>query len=132
MLKFIRDEKGMMDLCLSHIALMIANGILIAAVFSFIYYNEWNRNAELGNMCSGLSIMVEGMDTRFFDNTTSYFFPDKDYNYNVSVSTEYVIVNADGTWRNTLFVKHRFLIRPWPRIDNNDWVNGEELHSYLK
>jgi len=132
MLRFIRDEKGIMDICLSNIALIIAAGILIAAVFSFIYYNEWNRNAELRNMCSGLSTMVEGMDTRFFENTTSYFFPEKDYNYNVSVSTEYVIVNADGTWGDTLSVKHRFLIRPWPRVNNDDWVSGEELHIYLK
>jgi len=132
MLRFISDEKGVMDLCLSNIALIIAAGIIIAAVFSFIYYNEWNRNAELKNMCSGLSIVVEGMDTRFFENTTSYFFPEKDYNYNVSVSTEYVIVNADGTWGNTLSVKYRFLVCPWPRVDNSDWVSGDELHDYLE
>ncbi len=101
-------------------------------MFSFLYYNNWQRQAELKNIATGFTIMVEGMDTRFFENTTLYFFPDKDYHYNVSISTEYIIINADGTWDNKLSVKERFLIRPWPRINNPDWNNGEQLHSYLK
>ena len=132
MLRFIHDTKGMMGLYLSHIALIVATGIIIAAVFSFIYYNEWQRNGELRNMASGLSTMVDGMDTRFFENTTLYFFSDRDYDYNVSVSSEYIIISADGTWGNTLSVKHRFLIRPWPRVNNSDWISGKELHSFFK
>lgn len=132
MLKFINDDKGVMALTLSQIGLIIATGIILAAVFSFLYYSEWQRNAELKNIATGFTIMVEGMDTRFFDNTTIYFFPDKDYHYNISVSTEYIIINADGTWDNKLSVKERFLIHPWPRVNDPDWNTGKQLHRYLK
>jgi hypothetical protein len=132
MLKFIKNDRGVIGITLSQIGLVIATGIILAAIFSFLYYSEWQRNSELKNMASGLSIMVEGMDTRFFDNTTTYFFPDKNYNYNVSVSSEYIIINADGTWGNMLSVKERFLIRPWPRVNDPDWTSGKQLHSYLQ
>jgi len=129
---FIKDEYGVIGLTVSHIGLIIATAIILAAVFSFLYYNELQKNSELKNMATGLSILVEGMDTRFFDNTTSYFFPDKDYHYNVSISTEYIIINADGNWDNTISLKHRFTVRPWPRSNNVDWNNGEELHLFLQ
>jgi len=122
-----------MSLTLSSIGLIIASGFILAAVFSFIYYSDFQRNSEIQNIASGFSIMVEGMDTRFFENTTMYFFPEQEYYYNVSLSSEYIIVDADGTWwGDKLSVKQRFLIRPWPRKDNSDWLSGEELHSYLK
>lgn len=132
MLKFIHNDRGVIGLTLSQIGLIIATGIILAAVFSFLYYNNWQRQSELKNMATSLTTLVEGMDTRFFDNTTMYFFPDKDYHYNVSISTEYIIINADGTWDNKLSVKERFLIRAWPRINDPDWDTGEQLHSYLK
>jgi len=132
MSKLIHNDRGVIGLTLSQIGLIIATGIILAAVFSFIYYNNWQRQAELKNIATGFTIMVEGMDTRFFENTTLYFFPDKDYHYHVSISTEYIIINADGIWDNKFSVKERFLIRPWPRINDPDWNNGEQLHSYLK
>lgn len=132
MLRFTRNNYGMMALHLSHIALIVATGVIIAAVFSFIYYSDWQRDGELRNMASGLSSRVEGMDTRFFENTSLYFFPDKDYSFNVSLSSEYIILNAEGSWDKTVSVKYRFVVRPWPRVNNSDWVSGEDLHVYLK
>ena len=126
MLKFIHNDRGVIGLTLSQIGLIIATGIILAAVFSFLYYNNWQRQSELKNMATSLTTLVEVMDTRFFDNTTMYFFPDKDYHYNVSISTEYIIINADGTWDNKLSVKERFLIRAWPRINDPDWDTGEQ------
>jgi len=132
LLRSIRNNNAFMGLTLSSIGLIIASGFILAAVFSFIYYSEFQRNAEIQNIASGFSIMVEGMDTRFFENTTLYFFPEKEYYYNVSLNSEYIIVDCDGTWwGDKLSVKERFLIRPWPRKNNSDWLSGEELHNYL-
>jgi len=46
MLKFIEDKKGIMGITLSQIGLILATGILLAAVFSIIFLNDWNKKAE--------------------------------------------------------------------------------------
>ena len=88
------------------------------------------RNAELKNIATSFSTIVEGMDTRFFENTTEFHFPDKTYYYNVSISTEYVIVSAEGNQNNKLSIKERFIVKPWPRTSDQTWKTGEELHNY--
>lgn len=130
MSKFIKDDHGIMGLTLSHIGLIIATGILLTAVFSIIFLNDWQRNAELKNIATSFSTIVEGMDTRFFENTTEFHFPDKTYYYNVSISTEYVIVSAEGNQNNKLSIKERFIVKPWPRTSDQTWKTGEELHNY--
>jgi len=79
MSKFIKNDAGIMGLTLSQIGLIIATGILLTAVFSIIFLNDWQRNAELKNIATSFSTIVEGMDTRFFENTTEFHFPDKTY-----------------------------------------------------
>ena len=132
LLKFINNKEGFLGLTLSQIGVFIATGIILAAVFSFIYYSQWQREAELKNMATGLSSLIEGMDTRFFENKTLYYFDRQDYNYNVSISSEYLIINADSTWLNELSIKHRFSLRPWPRKNNSNWVSADQLHNYLR
>jgi hypothetical protein len=130
MSKFIKDNHGIMGLTFSHIGLIIATGILIVAVFSIIFLNDWQRNAELKNIATSFSTIVEGMDTRFFENTTEFHFPDKTYYYNVSISAEYITVTAKGNQNNKLSIKERFIVKPWPRTSDQTWKTGEELHNY--
>ena len=66
MLKFIEDKKGIMGITLSHMGLIVATGVLLSAVFSVIFLNDWNKKADLKNIATGLTTIVEGMDTRFF------------------------------------------------------------------
>jgi len=132
MSRFIENDKGIMGLTLSQIALIIATSILIAAVFSLIFLNDWQRNAELKNIATSFSSIVEGMDTRFFEDTTSFRFPDRGYYYNVSLSTGYIVVSAKGNFDNDLSVKERFLVRPWPQSMASPWIGEIGLHNYLK
>lgn len=130
MSKFIKNDTGIMGLTLSHIGLIIATGILLTAVFSIIFLNDWQRNAELKNIATSFSTIVEGMDTRFFENTTEFHFPDKTYYYNISISTEYIVVSAEGNQNNKLSIKERFIVKPWPRTSDQTWKTGEEIHNY--
>ena len=132
MLRFTKDDNGIMGLTLSQIGLMIATGILISAVFSLVFQNEWQKEAELQNIATSFSTMIEGMDTRFFENTTDFYFPDKGYYYNVSISTEYITVSTKGNLGNDISVKERFLVKPWLESNGSIWVNGTTLHDYLK
>ena len=91
-----------------------------------------NKKADLKNIATGLSTIVEGMDTRFFENKTMYWFPDKDYSYTLTTSTEYITVASKANWDEQLSFKERFLIKPWPITVNPKWTSGKELHDYLK
>ena len=132
MLRFTKDDNGIMGLTLSQIGLMIATGILIAAVFSLVFQNEWQKEAELQNIATSFSTMIEGMDTRFFENTADFHFPDKGYYYNVSISTEYITVSTKGNLGSDISIKECFLVKPWPKSKGSIWMNGTTLHDYLK
>ena len=131
MLRFIKNDKGIMGLTLSQIGLIIAAGILITAVFSLVFQNNWQKEAELKNIASSFSTIIKGMDSKFFENTTVFHFSEKNYEYFVNISTEYVIVTSGSSTNDELSIKERFLVRPWPKSKNMSWRNGIELHEYL-
>jgi hypothetical protein len=136
MLKSIHNNQAIMDLTLSQIGLMLATAILLTTVISFISYNDWQRNMELKTVASQLSTLVEAMDAKSLENTTTYYLPDYGYDYTVTVSTEYVTVSAKGFWNNELSVKERFIVKPWPQDEDNNpgWIGTTGttgLHEYL-
>lgn len=132
MSKFINDEKGIMGLTLSQIGLIIVTGVILAAVFSLIFLNDWQRNAELKNIANSFSTLIEGSEIKFFEETTFFNFPDKEYNYNVSISSEYIAISTKGKIGNDISIKERFLVKPWPQKKDSPWFGRVGLHNYLK
>jgi len=130
MSRFIKDDKSIMSLTLSQIGLIIATGILIVAIFSIIFFNDWQKNAEIKNIATSFTTTIQAMDSRFFENTTKFQFPEKNYNYNISISTEYIIISTEGSQNKKLSIKERFIINPWPRFSDQEWKTGQELHNY--
>jgi len=131
MSKFIKNKKAVMSLTFLHVGLIIATGILLSAVISVVFLNDWQKKADLENIASGFSTLVQGMDTRFFENVTMFYLPDKNYDYNISISTEYVTVDTSGNWFNTLSIKHRFLKKPLLNRNYKEWITGKNFHSFL-
>lgn len=123
---------GVMSFTLSQLALIVATAILLTTVFLFVYYNDWGRNADMQGVASRFTTVVEGMDGRFFENTTVFWFPDKNYDYSVYLSHEYVVVESEGSWSDGLREVRRFNLRPWITIGNLKWVSGSELHDFLE
>ena len=131
MLKFISNKKAVMGLTLSHIGLFIATGIIVSAVFSFIYLNDYNKKAELDNLGNSFKVLVEAIDTKFFENQTKFFFQDLDYDYKVFVSTEYITVESNGNWNNILSSKTSFLKKSLIRHNEPLWKSADEFHNHL-
>jgi len=131
MSRFARDTNGIMGLTLSSLGLTIATGILLLVIFSFLFLGNWQRTSELQRIATGFSTIVEGMDTIFYENTTIFRFPDKNYGYHVELSTEYIVVSAQGNFNTEISVKKRFLIHPWLQNHtlNSNWTTGNELHN---
>jgi hypothetical protein len=131
MLRCIQDNNGVIDLTLAQIGLFIATAILLSAVFSLVFSNDWQRTAELHSLATSFSNLLNDIDNRFFENTITYQFPQKDYTYLIRISTEYISISAKGSWGTDLINTQRFLINPWPRISTQNWTTGDDLHSYL-
>ena len=132
MSKFIRNQNAIMGLTLSSLGLIIASAILLAAVFSFIFLNDWQTKGEIDIISSSFTSKIEVVDTLFYENTTTFYFPDKKFEYNVLLSSEYITINAGGTQNDNIFIRERFVIRPWIRTNVDTWKTSEELHEYLK
>jgi hypothetical protein len=128
-----KNEEAILDLTLSQIGLMIATAILLAAVVSFISFNDMQRRMELESVASTISTLIETMDTKTIENTTVYWLPDLGYDYTVKISAEYVTVSAKGFWNNELIVRERFTVKPWPQDElyNTEWIGSKELHELI-
>ena len=131
MSRFIKDTNSVIGLSLSQIGLFLATGILLTAVFSLVFTSDWQRTAEIQSFASSFSHLVEDIDSSFFEKTTEFQFPSKNYAYTAKLSTRYIIISAKGFWESDLFVAERFLIQPWPRSSYQNWTTGEDLHEYL-
>jgi hypothetical protein len=131
MLRCIPNTDGVLDLTLSQIGLLLATGILLTVVFSFIFTNDWQRTAELQSLASSFSTLLDDIDNRFFDHTKRFQFPQKEYPYFVKISTEYIVLSAKGSWNSDLSVIQRFVTRPWIRYAKQNWTTGNDLHRYL-
>jgi hypothetical protein len=131
MSRFIKSTHGIMGLSLSQIGLFLATGILLTAVLSFLFFNNWQRPDELRSCSCSFSTLLEDMDALFFEHTTHYQFPTKPYPYSIYLSSEYIIAMTTGPLGNNLCVTERFLVRPWIRFSLQNWTTGDELHEYL-
>jgi len=131
MSKFIENKKAIMSLTITQLGLIIATAILLTAAVSVVFLNDWQKKEDIVNIASNFSTIVQGMDTRFFENTTTFYFPEKTYNYNVSISTEYITINTSGTWFNTLSIKQHLIKKPLLNRENKDWITGTDFHIFL-
>jgi hypothetical protein len=127
----MNDTNSIMGLTLSQIGLFLATGILLTTVLFLVFSSDWQRTAEIRSFASSFSHLVEDVDSSFFENTTRFQFPSKNYAYTVKLSTEYIVISAKGFWDADLFVAERFLIQPWLRSSHQNWTTGEDLHEYL-
>jgi hypothetical protein len=120
-----------MGLTLTQVGLLVATVILLTVVLSFVFFNEWERTAELQSQASGFSSLLGDIDTSFFEKTSRFLFAHAEYRYSVSISTQYILIRSKGSWGGELVVTKKLLIPPWPRLSNQNWTTGEDLHMYL-
>lgn len=131
MLRCRKDTTGVIELTLSYIGLILASAILLTVVFSVVFSNDWHRTAELQSLTSDFSNLLLDLQNLFFESENFYQFPQKNYQYHVYLSTQYIAISAEGSWGTNLFITKRFPIGPWPRLSTQNWTTGTELHSYL-
>lgn len=130
----LHDRKGVISWLLSQLALILATGILLASIASITFYSDWKKEAEIKAIASELASWIYTMDLKVEENITKFFFPLKDFYYNASISTDYIVIERyDGRFKDKIRVAYPLFIKPYViREDLNiEWKNGEELHNYL-
>jgi len=131
MLRYTTDTHAIMGLSLSQLGLFLATGILLTAVISFVFLNNWERTNELRSYESSFSALLEDIDSSFLKNSTMFQFPETTYPYKVHLSSEYIVISTKGFWDSRLQMTKRFLVRPWVRSSTQNWTTGNDLHEYL-
>ncbi|MBN1860768.1 MAG: hypothetical protein JW840_04820 [Candidatus Thermoplasmatota archaeon] len=126
-----KNSTGVVGLTLSQLGVFLATGILLSVVLIFVFSNDWQRTAELRSLSSDFSHLLEDCNNMFFEQSVLFQFPGKSYVYLVHLSTEYLVLSSEGSWGTDLLVTERFVVQPWPRLNNQTWTTGEELHTYL-
>jgi hypothetical protein len=113
------------------VGLLLATGMLLSIVLSFVFFNDWQRTAELQNQASSFSNFLLDVDASFFERRSLFQFSQKGYPYRIQLSTGSIQITAKGSWQNNLIVMQRFLVSPWLRTFESNWTTGDDLHSYL-
>jgi len=131
MSKLRHNNDALIEVTFATLGLFIAAAILIAAVVSAVFTNDWQREAELDSIARGFVYYVEAMDARSYKNISTYQFPDKGYSYSAEISTEYITMRAQGFWGNELVVTKQFIVQPWVQDQTSSWIGGEQLHSFI-
>jgi hypothetical protein len=131
MLKFINNSSGFMGLTLTTLGLFIASGILLLVVCSLVFSNPWQEIEELHEIARDISTRIQDMDSRFYESTILFQCPPSKFQYAFRVSTEYITVIAKSTWGDTIAMRERFVVHPWPRNDTFNWTTGADLHRFL-
>jgi len=127
----MHDTNGVMGLVLTQVGLFLATGLLLAVVFSLVFSNEWQRTAVLKSQASSFSNLLNNLENSFFERTSEFYFHQENYPYTVRVSTEYLVISAEGPWGQNIFVTCKLLSSPWPRLPTQNWTTGQDLHTYL-
>lgn len=120
-----------MGFTLTQVGLILATAILLTVVLSFVFSNDWQRTAELQSQASSFSNLLGDIDNSFFEQTSRFQFSHTNYAYSMTISTEYILMTAKGSWNSDLIVTKKLLTPPWPRLPQQNWTTGEDLHTYL-
>lgn len=133
--QLFEDERGMISWFLSQIGLLLAAGVLLGAIAGLTFYNDWEKEAEAKNIASHMATAIESTALNEFPSKNTYLLPQKNYHYEVTVTTDYVTVTRrGGVMSDEIKGREALLIKPYVRLDGRDWKwsTSEELHAFLQ
>jgi len=129
----LEDKRGAIAWLLSQIGLLLAAGVLIGAIAGLTFYSDWEKEAEAKNIASDFATAIETVALKEFPGKTKYMFPQKDYHYQVNLSTDYVTAGRPGgLTQDKIVAREELLIHPWPSppIQSEEGANG--VYNYFE
>lgn len=131
MSRFINNTNAVLGITWTEIGLFLASGILLTAIISALFFNDWYKTAELNEISNKFSLMLEGTDTQFYENCSIFYYSDTHYPYTITLSTQYLVLTTNSLFGGSLSVTTELVIKPWPRTENQPWYSHDNFHNYL-
>ena len=111
---------------LSQLALLLAAAVLLAAVASVTFYNDWKKEAEIKSLAINIASEIASVDLHDYSNSTDYSLPLKPYR--IYLSPSYIrIERDDGRVHKNISVVEELWVKPYIGL----WKNGSNLHNDL-
>ncbi|MBC7129234.1 MAG: hypothetical protein H5T45_05840 [Thermoplasmatales archaeon] len=133
MLKYRLKDRGDISWLLAQLSLFLATSFLLASIAGFAFYNDWVKEAEIKNIVSNFASAIYSVDLMEFPGYKTFTFPDKNFSYEVRLSSEYItIVRNDGKLKKNIEVHKKLLIKVYPRCDGWEWRSGKELEEFME
>ena len=133
MLKFIRcDKRGDISWLMSQIALLIAVGILLASISSLAFYSDWQKKAEINVIATEIVKTINAVEVKDYPGQIKYMLPDKNYDYEVFLSTDYIIVKRyDGRISKEIVATKELHTRPWINPPMSGGKGADGIYNYF-
>ncbi|MCD6448338.1 MAG: hypothetical protein J7L58_04765 [Thermoplasmata archaeon] len=133
MLKFIRCEKrGDVSWLMSQIALLIAVGILLASISSLAFYSDWRKKAEIDVIAMQIAKIIDAAEVKDYPGRIKYMLPDKNYDYEVFLSTDYIVVKRyDGRMNKEIVATKELHTRPWINPPMSGGKGADGIYNYF-
>lgn len=125
---FLHDKRGITSWLLNQIGLLLATGILLGAIASLVYSNEWQKKAEIENIASDFLNTMQSISLKEFPERISYKFPEKRYAYDVEISTDYITLRIND---ERITVKKKMNFSPWINPPCLDGYGLQGFFNYL-
>lgn len=125
---FLHDKRGIVSWLLNQIGLLVATGILLGAIISLLYSTEWQRKAEIENIASDFASVIQSVSLKEFPEKITYRFPEKRYNYEIEISTDYITLRIDD---EGITVKKKMYFSPWINPPCLDGYGSKGFFNYL-
>jgi hypothetical protein len=133
MLKYKLRDRGDISWLLAQLSLFLATSFLMASIAGFAFYNDWVKEAEIKNIASNFASAIYSVDLMSFSGNATFKFPDKNFSYEVRVSTDYIkIIRNDGRLKKNIEINKKFLIKIYPRCNEWEWKNGTDLEEFIE
>ena len=133
MLKYRLKDRGDISWLLAQLSLFLATSFLLVSIAGFAFYNDWAKEAEIKNIASNFASAIYSLDLMEFPGYKTFTFPDKNFSYEVKLSSEYItIIRNDGKLKKNIEVRKKLLIKVYPRCDKWEWKSGKELEEFIE
>ncbi|MEM2715109.1 MAG: hypothetical protein QW762_00135 [Candidatus Thermoplasmatota archaeon] len=133
MLKYKLRDRGDISWLLAQLALFLATSFLLLSIAGFAFYNDWAKEAEIKNIASNFASEIYSIDLMSFPGNATFKFPDKNFTYEVSISTDYIkIIRNDGKLKRNIEINKKLLIKIYPRCNEWEWKNGRDLEKFIE
>jgi hypothetical protein len=130
MFRFLKqDDKAIMGLTLTQLAVMIATAIILAGLSSILFDSTWQQNQKMKQIAEHISSSLVSIDNAWFETHKDIYLSRDFQGYTITISSSTIEVSSVKSSSN--MIRKSLLVHPLMRTCSDKWVTANQLHTYL-